>query len=74
MSELAGESLMDSANLAIVLAPNIMRPHIDIITAAQGNPLKNQTGGASMLVHNDLASCLRYFVLCTDGLKRSLHY
>ena len=44
VSESAGESLMDAANLAIVLSPNIMRPHFDIIRAAQGNPLKNQAG------------------------------
>ena len=44
VSESAGKSLMDSSNLAIVLSPNIMRPHIDIITAIQGNPLKNQAG------------------------------
>lgn len=44
VSEVAEESLMDASNLAIVLAPNIMRPHIGIITATQGNPLKNQAG------------------------------
>ena len=35
---------MDASNLAIVLAPNIIRPNINYITPTQGNPFKNQAG------------------------------
>ena len=45
VSESCSESLMDASNLAIVLAPNIIRPNISFITPAQGgNPLKTSTG------------------------------
>ena len=44
VSESSSESLMDAGNLAIVLAPNIIRPNFDYITPAQGNPLKHQAG------------------------------
>ena len=45
VSESCSESLMDASNLAIVLAPNIIRPNISFISPAQGgNPLKIPTG------------------------------
>ena len=44
VSESCSESLMDASNLAIVLAPNIIRPNINYIIPTQGNPLKNQAG------------------------------
>ena len=46
---MSSESLMDASNLAIVLAPNIMRPHIDIKKVAPGNPIKNLTGQRTLI-------------------------